>query len=84
MSYYGIQEVGYPQPLDQAGWDEIDDFCVASVKARCPLAARVNVSLAIWVPFSSRTITGMFTGAFDTAFTAMPVAVPPVLSKAMM
>jgi hypothetical protein len=31
MRYYGIDEMGYPEPLDQKGWDEIDDYCVANV-----------------------------------------------------
>jgi len=31
MPYYGIQEIGWPAPLDQQGWDEIDDLCVVSV-----------------------------------------------------
>ena len=31
MRYYGIDELGYPEPLDQKGWDEIDEYCVANV-----------------------------------------------------
>lgn len=31
LRYYGVQEAGYPGPRDQQGWDEIDDYCVASV-----------------------------------------------------
>ncbi|HUP04451.1 MAG TPA: hypothetical protein VMU19_10705, partial [Bryobacteraceae bacterium] len=31
LRYYGIQELGYPTARDQRGWDEIDDYCVASV-----------------------------------------------------
>ena len=31
MRYYGVDEVGWPDPLDQKGWDEVDDFCVANV-----------------------------------------------------
>jgi hypothetical protein len=31
MRYYGVNEMGYPEPLDQKGWDEIDEYCVASV-----------------------------------------------------
>jgi len=31
MRYYGIDEMGYPEPLDQKGWDAIDEYCVASV-----------------------------------------------------
>ena len=50
MRYYGIQELGYPGPLDQAGWDEIDDYCVASVT---PLYG-VYVPLAILTPLRMR------------------------------
>ncbi len=31
MRYYGIDEVGFPEPMDQKGWDEIDEYCVANV-----------------------------------------------------
>jgi len=31
MGYYGVNDISYPDPLDQKGWDEIDDYCVASV-----------------------------------------------------
>jgi hypothetical protein len=31
LRYYGIDELGYPGPRDQKGWDEIDDYCVASI-----------------------------------------------------
>ena len=31
LRYYGVDEIGYPKPLDQKGWDEIDDYCVANV-----------------------------------------------------
>ena len=31
MRYYGIDEMEYPAPLDQKGWDAIDEYCVASV-----------------------------------------------------
>jgi hypothetical protein len=31
LRYYGVQEAGYPGPRDQQGWNEIDDYCVASV-----------------------------------------------------
>ena len=31
MRYYGVDEMGYPEPLDQKGWDEIDEYCVANV-----------------------------------------------------
>jgi hypothetical protein len=30
MRYYGIDEMGFPGPLDQKGWDEIDEYCVAN------------------------------------------------------
>jgi hypothetical protein len=43
LRYYGINEAGYPEPLDQKGWDEIDDYCVANVTplngVYAPLAA---------------------------------------------
>jgi Dolichyl-phosphate-mannose-protein mannosyltransferase len=43
LRYYGVDELGYPEPLDQKGWDEIDDFCVANVTplygVYAPLAA---------------------------------------------
>jgi hypothetical protein len=31
MRYYGVDEVGFPDPLDQKGWDAVDDYCVANV-----------------------------------------------------
>ena len=31
MRYYGVDEVGYPEAMDQKGWDEIDELCVVSV-----------------------------------------------------
>jgi hypothetical protein len=31
MRYYGIDELGFPPPLDQKGWDEVDQYAVASV-----------------------------------------------------
>ena len=31
MRYYGIDDGGYPGPLDQKGWDEMDGYCVANV-----------------------------------------------------
>ncbi len=31
MRYYGVDEVGYPPALDQQGWNNVDEFCVASV-----------------------------------------------------
>jgi hypothetical protein len=31
LPYYGVQEVGFPSPLDQQGWDEIDDYVVLNV-----------------------------------------------------
>jgi hypothetical protein len=30
VRYYGIDERAFPDPLDQKGWDAIDDYCVAS------------------------------------------------------
>ncbi len=31
MRYYGIDEMGYPGPLDRKGWDEVNEYCVANV-----------------------------------------------------
>jgi hypothetical protein len=31
MRYYGVDEVGYPEPMDQQGWDAVDELCVVSV-----------------------------------------------------
>jgi hypothetical protein len=31
LRYYGVDEAGFPDPLDQKGWDAIDDYCVANV-----------------------------------------------------
>jgi hypothetical protein len=31
MSYYGIDDMGYPEPMDEKGWDAIDEYCVANV-----------------------------------------------------
>ena len=31
LRYYGIDEMGYPGPLDQKAWDEVDQYCVANV-----------------------------------------------------
>uniref|UniRef100_Q02D94 Glycosyl transferase, family 39 n=1 Tax=Solibacter usitatus (strain Ellin6076) TaxID=234267 RepID=Q02D94_SOLUE len=31
MRYYGVDEVGYPGALDQQGWYDVDEYCVASV-----------------------------------------------------
>ncbi|HJZ96843.1 MAG TPA: phospholipid carrier-dependent glycosyltransferase [Candidatus Solibacter sp.] len=31
LPYYGIEEVGFPDPLDKRGWDEVDDYVVANV-----------------------------------------------------
>jgi hypothetical protein len=31
LRYYGVDEVGFPGPRDQQGWNAIDDYCVASV-----------------------------------------------------
>jgi hypothetical protein len=30
LPYYGIQEIGFPDPLDQQGWDDVDDYIVAN------------------------------------------------------
>src|SRR5450759_1738893 len=43
MRYYGIDEVGFPDPLDEKGWDEVDDYCVANVT---PL-------MGVYVPLNS-------------------------------
>jgi hypothetical protein len=50
MRYYGIDEMGYPQPLDQQGWDEVDEYCVANVT---PLQG-VYVPLNILAPLRLR------------------------------
>ena len=50
MDYYGLEAPGYPAPLDQAGWDEIDDFCVANVT---PLNG-VYVPLDVLAPLRMR------------------------------
>ena len=31
MRYYGVDEVGYPEAMDQKGWDAVDELCVVSV-----------------------------------------------------
>jgi hypothetical protein len=31
LAYYGVREDGWPLPLDQAGWDAIDDYCAVNV-----------------------------------------------------
>ena len=31
VRYYGIDEIGFPGPLDQKGWDDINEYCVANV-----------------------------------------------------
>jgi hypothetical protein len=31
MWYYHIDADGFPDPLDEKGWDAVDDFCVANV-----------------------------------------------------
>jgi hypothetical protein len=58
MRYYGIDEMGYPDPLDQKGWDAIDEFCVANVtplqgvyvplNALAPLRMREPVAKIGW------------------------------------
>jgi hypothetical protein len=42
MQYYGVDEVGWPEPLDARGWDEIDDFCVANVTPLYGVYAPLN------------------------------------------
>jgi hypothetical protein len=58
MHYYGIDDGGYPEPLDQKGWDEIDEYCVANVtplqgvyvplNALAPLRLREPVAKIGW------------------------------------
>lgn len=58
MRYYGIDEMGYPEPMDRKGWDEIDEYCVASVtplqgvyvplNALAPLRMREPVAKIGW------------------------------------
>ncbi|MEO8596403.1 MAG: glycosyltransferase family 39 protein [Candidatus Solibacter sp.] len=31
MRYYGIDEMGFPEPMDQKGWDAVDELCVVNV-----------------------------------------------------
>ncbi|HMC59208.1 MAG TPA: hypothetical protein VKJ01_08460, partial [Candidatus Solibacter sp.] len=31
LRYYGVDELGFPGPRDQQGWNDIDEYCVASV-----------------------------------------------------
>jgi hypothetical protein len=31
MPYFGVQEIGFPAPLDQQGWDEVDDYVAVNV-----------------------------------------------------
>jgi hypothetical protein len=31
MRYYGVDELGYPKAMDKQGWDDVDEYCVASV-----------------------------------------------------
>ncbi len=31
VRYYGIDEIGFPGPFDQKGWDDVDEYCVANV-----------------------------------------------------
>jgi hypothetical protein len=50
MRYYGIDDGGYPEPLDQKGWDEIDEYCVANVT---PLQG-VYVPLNVLAPLRLR------------------------------
>jgi hypothetical protein len=50
MRYYGIDEGSFPDPMDQKGWSEIDDFCVANVT---PLEG-IYVSLDALTPLRMR------------------------------
>jgi hypothetical protein len=31
MPYYGVRAKNFPQPMDEKGWDDMDDFAIASV-----------------------------------------------------
>jgi hypothetical protein len=42
MRYYGIDEIGWPDPLDAKGWDEIDDYCVVNVTPLYGVYAPLN------------------------------------------
>jgi hypothetical protein len=42
MRYYGVDEIGWPDPLDQKGWDEVDDFCVVNVTPLFGVYAPLN------------------------------------------
>jgi Dolichyl-phosphate-mannose-protein mannosyltransferase len=42
MRYYGVDERGWPEPLDAKGWDEIDDYCVANVTPLYGVYAPLN------------------------------------------
>jgi len=58
LRHHGVDELGYPGPLDQKGWDEIDDFCVANVtplmgvyaplEALAPLRMREPIAKVGW------------------------------------
>ncbi len=49
MPYYGIDEMSYPGPMDQQGWDEVDEYCVTSVTTLqgvyVPLAALAQLRM---------------------------------------
>src|SRR5258708_1915057 len=73
----GVSNSIVPRMLAAAGY-----LSTPRVNARCPFAATFTVSVAICVPASSRTTTGIFAADAEALLTATPVAVPPVLSKA--
>jgi hypothetical protein len=62
MRYYGIDEMGYPEPLDQKGWDAIDEYCVASVT---PLQG-------VYVPLNNATASGLDSASSLSSFSACP------------
>jgi hypothetical protein len=42
LRYYGVDEVGWPDPLDQKGWDAVDDYCVVNVTPLYGVYAPLN------------------------------------------
>ena len=42
LRYYGVDELGYPPAMDQKGWDQIDEYCVASVTPLMGVYAPMN------------------------------------------
>jgi Dolichyl-phosphate-mannose-protein mannosyltransferase len=42
VPYYGIEEIGFPAPLDQKGWDEIDDYVAVNVTELVGVYSRLN------------------------------------------